>query len=314
MVFAIKVLPVIIFFGALLSLLYHIGLVQILVKCFAFIIRPIMGTSGAETLSVVANSMLGQTEAPLLVKNYIMRMTDSEMLTVMSSGMAHLSGALLAAYGIMGVPVLHLLSASIMAIPGAMLIAKILIPETEEPETLGSCKVSMERQSKNALDAIALGTTDGLKLAVNVGAMLVAFISLVALINYLMGAISGYFLAEPVTLSTIFAKLFYWVAYVIGIPIQDCSKAGVLLGEKLVINEFFAYSHFVQFDLLARTQAILTYALAGFSNFSSIGIQIGGIGAICPNKRDTLIRLGFYALLGGTLTNLLNAAIASLFI
>lgn len=307
-VFAIKVLPIIIFFGALMALLFHLGIVQILVKCIAYLIRPLLGTSGAETLSVAANSVLGQTEAPLLIKNYLPRMTESEIMTVMVSGMAHLSGAILAVYGLMGVPIMHLLSASIMAIPGAILISKMLTPETETPETMGGQAMEIPRETKNVLDAISSGTSDGLSLAVNVGAMLIAFISLMALFNAILMGITGF------TLNEVFAKAFYGVAFLIGIPASDCQAAGTLLGQKLVINEFVAYGNMVTQTLSPRTVAIMTYALAGFSNFSCIGIQIGGIGAICPTKRHMLTKLGMRALLGGTLTNLLNAAIASLFI
>ena len=318
-VFAVKVLPVIVFFGALMSLLYHFGVVQVLVKSIAWMIRPILGTSGAETLSVAANSMLGQTEAPLLIRNYIARMTDSEILTVMVSGMAHLSGAIMAVYGMMGVPLVHLISASIMAIPGAILISKILIPETEVPETMAGAQVKTERTSKNALDAVASGTGDGLRLAVNVAAMLIAFISLIALFDYVLFAstsllVSYDILTQPMTLDLLFAKVFGWVALIIGVPWADSDAAGALLGKKLVVNEFVAYSDFAKALLSDRSKIILTYALAGFSNFSCIGIQIGGIGALCPEKRDTLVRLGFRALLGGTLANLLNATIVSLFI
>jgi CNT family concentrative nucleoside transporter len=307
-VFAFKVLPIIIFFGALMALLYHLGIVQIIVKAIAYVMRPLFGTSGAETLSVAANSALGQTEAPLLIKNYLASMTDSEILTVMVSGMAHLSGSLLAVYGLMGVPILHLLSASIIAIPGAILISKILIPETGVPETLGGSSVQMPKESNNILGAISSGTSDGLNLAINVAAMLIAFISLMALVNSVLVSITGF------SLDLIFAKLFYVVAYFIGIPTSECSAAGALLGQKLVINEFVAYSSMLKQALSDRSIAIITYALAGFSNFSCIGIQIGGIGAICPSKRELLTRLGVTALLGGTLTNLLTAAIAGLFI
>ncbi len=307
-VFAIKVVPIIIFFGALMAFMYHIGVVQLFVKGLAFVIRPLLGTSGAETLSVAANSMLGQTEAPLLIKNYLARMTDSEMLTVMVSGMAHLSGSILAVYGLMGVPIVHLLSASIMAIPGAILFAILLIPEGDTPVTLGGSNINMKPDTKNVLDALSSGTSDGLRLAVNVAAMLIAFISLMAMASALLECCTGF------TLSAVFGKLFYGVAYLIGIPGIDCQAAGVLLGEKLVINEFVAYSHFIASNLTPRSIAILTYALAGFSNFSCIGIQIGGIGAICPEKRELLTRLGLMALLGGTLANLLNASIAGLFI
>jgi concentrative nucleoside transporter, CNT family len=305
-VFAIKVLPIVIFFGALMSLLFHLGIVQIFVKLVAYAVRPLLGTSGAETLSVAANSMLGQTEAPLLIKNYLPRMTNSEIMTVMVSGMAHLSGAILAIYGLMGVPIVHMLSASIMAIPGAILISKILIPETETPETMGGKTVEVPKETKNVLDAISSGTSDGLRLAVNIAAMLVAFISLMALVDAVLMGITGF------TLNDVFAWVFYGVAYLIGISPADCKAAGALLGQKLVINELVAYGNMVKTVLSDRSVAILTYALAGFANFSSIGIQIGGIGALCPTKRHTLTKLGMRALLGGTLTNLLNAAIASL--
>ena len=307
-VFAFKVLPIIVFFGALMAVLFHLGIVQILVQGVAYVMRPLLGTSGAETLSVAANSMLGQTEAPLLIKNYLPHMTNSELTTVMVSGMAHLSGSLLAVYGLMGVPIIHLISSSIMAIPGAILISKILTPETEIPETIGGQPIKIQRETKNILDAISSGTIDGLKLAVNVGAMLIAFISLMALID---GGLINVF---GIGLNDIFGKVFYGVAYLIGIPLFDCVSAGSLLGQKLVINEFVAYTNMIKMTLSDRSVVILTYALAGFSNFSCIGIQIGGIGAICPTKRLSLINLGMKALLGGTLANLLNAAIIGLFI
>lgn len=312
MIFVVKVLPTIIFFGAFMALLYHLGIVQLFVSALSMAIRPILGTSGAETLAVAANVMLGQTEAPLLIKNYLPRMTKSEMLVVMVGGMSHLSGSLLAVYGGMGVPISHLLTSSFMAIPAAILIAKILLPETETPETLSGSKMSMEKDTKNVLDAVSRGTTDGLKLAVNVAAMLISFISLMALLDYVLAWGTGYFLAQPLTLNILFGKLFYGVAFLLGIPLQDCSTAGALLGQKLVINEFVAYMSFAKADLLPRSQVLLTYALAGFSNFSCIGIQIGGIGAICPEKRTLLTKLGMRALLGGTLANFLNAALVGL--
>jgi concentrative nucleoside transporter, CNT family len=307
-VFLIKVLPTIIFFGALMALLFHLGIVQIIVKALSIIIRPILGTSGAETLSVAANSMLGQTEAPLLIKHYLPSMTRSEMLVVMIGGMSHLSGSLLAVYGSMGVPMKHLLSSTIIAIPGAILISKILIPETQTPVTSNQGNIEIKSSSKNVLDAISTGTGDGLRLAANVAAMLIAFISLMAMINSILLATVGF------SLDAVFAKVFYGVAYMIGIAKKDCDVAASLLGQKLVINEFVAYSNFIKSTLTERSKEILTYALAGFSNFSCIGIQIGGIGAICPEKRLMLTQLGFKALLGGTLTNLLNAALIGLFV
>ncbi len=314
LIFVVKVIPIIIFFGALMAVLFHFGIVQLLVRGVAFIIRPILGTSGAETLCAAANSMLGQTEAPLLIKRYLDKMTESEILLVMISGMATLNGALLAVYGSFGVSMLHLLSASVMSIPGAILIAKILIPETEKPVTLKNGSLKLERDTDNVLDAISSGTTDGMHLAANVTAMLIAFLSLIALVNFVLGGTTSYLFGASYTLDTFFSKIFSWIAFLIGVPMQDKSAAGVLLGQKLVINEFVAYSNFVKMELTPRAKAILTYALCGFSNFSCIGIQIGGIGALVPKKRSYLIRLGMKAVLGGTLANLLNAAIAGIFI
>lgn len=312
-IFGVKVISIIIFFGALMSLLFHLGLVQKVVNTLALAVRPLLGTSGPETLCAAANSMLGQTEAPLLIKNYLKDMTESEILVVMVSGMATLSGAILAVYGGMGVPMHHLLASSIMAIPGSIVIAKMLLPETEKSNA--ACAVSdMKPETKNVLDAISAGTVDGMSLAANVAAMLISFISLIALVNYVLGAVTGLFLATPVTLSAIFGKLFAVVAYAIGIPGSEVEAAGALLGTKLVVNEFVAYVDMVKAGLSVRTHTIMTYALCGFSNFSCIGIQIGGIGALVPSKRALLTRLGLRALLGGTLVNILNAAIASLFI
>lgn len=312
--FFVKVAAIIIFFGALMSLLFHLGIVQICVKGVSWAIRPIMGTSGAETLCAAANSMLGQTEAPLLIKRYLSRMTESEVLVVMISGMATLSGSILAVYGSMGVPMVHLLSASVMSIPGAILISKILLPETKKAETSGENQVSLNSDSDGVLDAVSTGTTDGLKLAANVMAMLIAFISLIALLNYIIGFISFRTIGVHYTLDTIFSKMFSWVTFLIGIEPADQAAAGAILGQKVVINELIAYSSLVKTNLSARSHAIMTYALCGFANFSSIGIQIGGIGALAPEKRQLLAKFGLIAVLGGTLANLLNASIAGLFI
>jgi len=316
-IFGVKVIPIIIFFGALMSVLFHLRIVQAVVRGIAFVVRPLLGTSGAETLCAAANSMLGQTEAPLLIKNYLKTMTDSELLVVMVSGMATLSGAILAVYGGLGVPMQHLLSASVMSIPGAILISKMLLPETKHEKTEDKSVASMEPETSNILDAISVGTTDGMSLAVNVAAMLISFISLIALVNYLLGSITSWCCGTAVTLNVIFGKIFSGVAYFLGVSGAEQEVAGSLLGTKLVINEFVAYAELVDLvkaGLSVRSQAILTYALCGFSNFSCIGIQIGGIGALVPTKRSKLTKLGLRALLGGTLANFLNAAIASLFI
>jgi len=312
-IFGVKVISIIIFFGALMSLLFHLGIVQKVVNVLAFIVRPLLGTSGPETLCAAANSMLGQTEAPLLIKNYLKDMTESEILVVMVSGMATLSGAILAVYGGMGVPMHHLLASSIMAIPGSIIIAKILLPETEK-SLATAASADMKPETKNVLDALSAGTIDGMGLAVNVAAMLISFISMIALINYVLCATTAAVFGCPVTLNMVFGKLFSVVAYAIGIPVAEIESAGALLGTKLVVNEFVAYVDMVKSGLSERSHIIMTYALCGFSNFSCIGIQIGGIGALVPSKRELLTRLGLLALLGGTLTNLLSAAIASLFI
>ena len=258
--------------------------------------------------------MLGQTEAPLLVKKYLEHMTKSEMLLVMVSGMATLSGSILAVYGFMGVPMLHLLTASVMAIPASILISKILMPETEKSETVAGSTVTIKADTKNLLDAVSTGTTDGLKLAINVTAMLIAFIGLIALVDYVIGAATGYALGVTYTLNTIFAKLFSWIALIMGISSEDTNTAGALLGQKVVINEFVAYANMIKSEVSQRTIYILTYAFAGFANISSIGIQIGGIGALVPNQRKVLVEIGITALLGGTLANFLNATIANLFL
>ncbi|MDQ5940988.1 MAG: concentrative nucleoside transporter, family [Candidatus Dependentiae bacterium] len=312
-IFGVKVLAMIIFIGALMSLLFHLGVVQKVVKILALVVRPLLGTTGPETLCAAANSMMGQTEAPLLIKNYLKDMTESEILVVMVSGMATLSGAILAVYGGLGVPMHHLLASSIMAIPGSILIAKILLPETEKGMSDADL-ADMRPETKNVLDAISAGTVDGMSLAANVAAMLISFISIIALVNYVLGAVTGIFCESPLTLSIIFGKIFAVVAYAIGIPGAEIEAAGALLGTKLVVNEFVAYIDMVKSGLSGRSQVIMTYALCGFSNFSCIGIQIGGIGALVPSKRELLSRLGMLALLGGTLTNLLCAAIAGLFV
>ena len=233
-VFLAKAASIIIFFGALIGVLYHFGIVQFFVKVISWVIRPILGTSGAETLCAAANSMLGQTEAPLLIKRYLDKMTESEVLLVMVSGMATISGSLLALYGSMGVPMVHLLSASVMSIPGAILISKILLPETEKAVTSGNNQLEMERDSENVLDAISSGTSDGLSLAMNVVAMLISFIALIALLNFTIGYLTNAAFGVRYTLDTLFSKIFSWVAIVIGIPYKDSSAAGALLGQKLL--------------------------------------------------------------------------------
>jgi len=314
-IFAFKVLSVIIFFGALMSLLFHLGIVQRVVALMNMVVQPILGTSGAETLCAVSNSFLGQTEAPLLVRHYLKDMTKSEMLVVMVSGMATISGAILAVFAAMGVPAQHLLTASVMAIPASLLISKILLPETEKSKTMGgNASVSVKATTTNVFDAIATGTSDGLQLALNVAAMLIAFLALLALVNSLLFHAGNLLFAGKVTLSIglIFSYLFAPFGFLLGFSGSEIFSAGQLLGTKVAVNELIAYSELVSMHLSPRAVDILTYALCGFSNFSCIGIQIGGIGALVPEKREWLTQLGLYAVLGGALSNLLSAMIASL--
>jgi CNT family concentrative nucleoside transporter len=324
-IFAVKVLPVIIFFGAVTSLLFHWGIIQVLVRGINFLIQPLLGTSGAETLCASANSFLGQTEAPLLVRKYLHDMTKSEMLVVMVSGMATISGSILVVFAAMGVPAQHLLAASVMAIPGSILISKILLPETEKPKTAGSeTHVKLESDSHNALGAISTGTSDGLNLAINVGAMLIAFLAMLALINSMLsyGATSinwllsnfasDFQLPENMSIELIFSYLLAPFGYLLGFTGEQALAAGQLIGTKVAVNELIAYGQMVKMNLSPRAVDIITYALCGFSNFSCIGIQIGGIGALVPEKRHMLAELGLYAVLGGALANLLSAMIAGL--
>ncbi|MEX0940817.1 MAG: nucleoside transporter C-terminal domain-containing protein [Candidatus Babeliales bacterium] len=322
-IFAIKVLPIIIFFGALMALLFHWGIVQKCVYAVSLLVRPVLGTSGAETLCAIANSFLGQTEAPLLIRNYLKNMTRSELLVVMISGMGTISGAILAVFAAMGVPAEHLLSASVMAIPGTILIAKILYPETEETHTGTNVQIEYEGETKNIFDAISTGTTDGLYLALNVGAMLISFLSLLALVNLSLEQIAIYinaglaYVAIPfqlptLNLSIIFSYLFAPFGYLLGFTGTEALKAGELLGIKVTVNELVAYAQMLDMHLSERAISILTYALCGFSNFSCIGIQIGGIGALVPEKRQWLCEFGLLTVLGSSLSNLLSAMIAGL--
>lgn len=323
-IFAFKVLPIIIFFGSLMSLLFYLGIVQRCVAAISFIMRPLLGTSGAETLCTIANSFLGQTEAPLLIRDYLRTMTKSEMLVVMVSGMGTISGAILMVFAAMGVPVVHLLTASVMAIPGTILIAKILYPEVDKPETTHGA-IAAVSPAKNALDAVSTGTTDGLFLALNVGAMLISFISLIALANYTLefsstqaqGLVKSWgwaFDIPLINLKYIFSWLFAPFGYLLGFRGQEALQVGNLLGIKVTINELIAYGHMVSQQFSERTNALVTYALCGFSNFSCIGIQIGGIGSLVPEKRQWLTELGLLAVLGGSLSNLLSAMIVGLLI
>ena len=325
-IFAFQVLPTIIFFAALMSVLYHLGVMQKVVQGMAWVMLKILRISGAESLSVAANVFVGQTEAPLVVRPYISRMTESELFTMMVGGMATIAGGVLAAYITMlgGADeatrifyAKHLLSASIMAAPATVVIAKILRPELDESLTKGEVKLHVEKTATNVIEAAANGAADGWRLALNVGAMLLAFIALIAMIDYPLGLIgewSGFESAtgRTMSLSTILGFALSPLAWVIGVPWQDAVTVGGLIGEKVVTNEFVAYAHLkeIQDTLSPKALLVSTYALCGFANFSSIAIQIGGIGGLAPDRKSDLARLGLRAVLGGTLATMMTATIA----
>lgn len=313
-VFAFVALPTIVFVSSFFSVLYHFGVLQLVVRGMAWLMRLLMRTSGAETLSVTANVFMGQTEAPLIVKPYVPLMTRSELLALMVGGMAHISGSLMAVYIGMGADAVAILATSVMASPCTLYLAKIVIPETETPRTAAEVgETSAPESHANVIDAAAAGASDGMRLALNIAAMLIAFIAFIALINALLGLLS-----PQVSLELIFGRVFAPLAYLLGVESGEVTAVGELLGKKLVLNEFVAYTDFKRFvdeGLLGQRSRILaTYALTGFANFSSIGIQIGGIGALAPSRRGDLARLGPRALFTGFLVTLINAAIAGVLI
>jgi CNT family concentrative nucleoside transporter len=321
---AFSVLPTIIFFSALTAILYHLGVLQTLVRGMAFIMRRTMGTSGAESLSAAANVFVGQTEAPLIVRPFLERMTRSELMAVMTGGFATVAGGVLAAYvGILSgyFPDIagHLLAASVMSAPASLVMAKIMVPETETPETAETGEVHVPTNDANVLDAAARGTTEGMHLALNVGAMLIAFIALLALVNFGVGAVGEIFGAEAMTLERIFGILLAPLAFLLGVPWVDATVVGGLMGTKTVVNEFVAYLQLSsalggnQIEH-GRSVVIATYALCGFSNFSSIGIQIGGLAIIAPSRRADLAQLGIRAMIAATLACFQTAAVAGMII
>jgi CNT family concentrative nucleoside transporter len=304
-IFAFQVLPTIIFIAALFAILYYFGVMQIIVRIFAVAMHRVMGASGAESLNVAASIFMGQTEAPLTIRPYLPEMTQSELMTVMTSGMAHISGGIMAAYILFGIEAKHLLTAVIMTAPGTIMMAKMLVPETEVPKTMGTVKLDVEMTDVNVIDAAGRGTGEGLHLALNVGAMLISFLALVALVNYLLGFAN-------LSMQQIFGWVFAPVAWSMGVPWRDAPTIGNLLGTRMVLNEFVAYSQLgpLKATLDPKSFTIATFALCGFANFSSIGIQIGGIGALAPNRRHDLARLGLRAMFAGTLANFMTATIA----
>ena len=313
--FAFRALPTIIFFSSLMAVMYHFGIIQIIVKWIARIMQKTMGTSGSETLSISANIFVGQTEAPLMVRPFIHSMTRSELMAVMTGGFSTIAGGIMAIYvtmlgdipGIAG----HLLAASIMSAPAAMVIAKIILPETEESETMGEIKITIPKTDDNALEALSRGATDGMKLAANVAAMIVAFVSVIALVNYILGF-------AGLSLEMIFGFFFKPLAWTMGVPWEEAAIMGTLMGEKLIFTELIAYSNLrdlrLEEAISDRTAIIASYALCGFANFGSIGIQLGGIGAMAEERRRDLAHIAFKAMIGGALASWMTATIAGILI
>ena len=302
---AFLVAPTIIFVAALFAILYYFGIMQIVVRVFAVAMNRVMRASGAESLNVAASIFMGQTEAPLTIRPYLPEMTQSELMTVMTSGMAHISGGIMAAYILFGVEAKHLLTAVIMTAPGTIMMAKMFVPETEIPKTMGGVRLDVAKTDVNIIDAAARGTSEGLQLALNVLAMLISFIALVGLGNALLGRVG-------LSLQQIFGWVFAPVAWAMGVPWRDAPTIGNLLGTRMVLNEFIAYSQLgpMKGVLDPKSFTIATFALCGFANVGSIGIQLGGIGALAPNRRHDLARLGLRAMFAGTLANFMTATIA----
>lgn len=319
-IFAVRVLPSIVFFSALISLLYYIGVMQWIIKIIGGGLQKALGTSQAESMSAAANIFVGQTEAPLIVKPYISKMTQSELFAIMCGGLASIAGSVMAGYAQMGAPLTYLIAASFMAAPGGLLFAKIMYPQTEQfNDDLD--KVDLEKPS-NVLDAAAAGASAGMQLALNVGAMLIAFVALIALLNGLLDWIGNLIWSTPgLSLGMIFGWVFKPLAWVIGVPWEEAHVAGQMIGTKLAINEFVGYLEFTKYltpeapmVLSEKTKAIITFALCGFANFSSIAILIGGLGAMAPNRRGDVARMGIKAVIAGSLSNLMSATIAGIFI
>lgn len=316
-VFAVRVLPNIIFFSSLIAVLYYLGVMQWVVRIIGGGIQKLLNTSKPESLSATANIFVGQTEAPLVVRPYIAKMTKSELFAVMVGGLASVAGSILAGYAGLGIELKYLIAASFMAAPGGLLMAKIIYPETEH-EKINQQKIEFDEENKpiNVIDAAASGAASGLKLAVNVGAMLLAFIALIALLNSIVGGIGTILGYDNITIELLLGYVFAPLAFIIGVPFDEILQAGSFIGQKVVVNEFFAYVNFVEIkdSLTPVTQAIITFALCGFANLSSIAILLGGIGSMAPSRRKDIAQLGLKAMYAATLANLMSAAIAGLFL
>ncbi|MFJ7933391.1 NupC/NupG family nucleoside CNT transporter [Sporosarcina sp. NPDC096371] len=314
-VFAFQVLTVIIFFSALISVLYYLGIMQVVIKLLGGGLSKLLGTSKAESVSAAANIFVGQTEAPLVIRPFLPNMTKSELFAVMTGGLASVAGSVLAGYALLGVPLEYLIAASFMAAPAGLVMAKIFIPETEK-SAFTEFKMEKDQESVNVIDAAARGAGDGLKLALNVGAMLLAFIALIAMLNGMLGGLGSWLGFKSLTIEAILGFLFAPLAFAIGVPWSEALSAGSFIGQKIVLNEFVAYKSFVQemVALSPKTVIIVSFALCGFANLSSLAILIGGLGAIAPSRRSDIARLGMRAVVAGVLASLLSAAIAGMFI
>ncbi|MBD0784813.1 NupC/NupG family nucleoside CNT transporter [Vibrio sp. Y2-5] len=327
-IFAFRVLPTLIFFSALISVLYYLGIMQWVIKILGGGLQKALGTSRAESMSAAANIFVGQTEAPLVVRPFVPKMTQSELFAVMCGGLASVAGGVLAGYASMGVPLEYLVAASFMAAPGGLLFAKILFPEVDQPqENIDDALEGGDDKPANVIDAAAGGAAAGLQLALNVGAMLIAFIGLIALLNGILGGVGGWFGMPELTLELLLGWIFAPLAFVIGVPWEEATIAGSFIGQKTVVNEFVAYLNFVPYVgenaqvvaatgqlMSVKTQAIISFALCGFANLSSIAILLGGLGGLAPTRRHDIARMGIKAVIAGTLSNLMAATIAGFFI
>ncbi|EGT3622804.1 nucleoside transporter NupC [Morganella morganii] len=328
-VFALRVLPVIVFFSSLIAVLYYLGIMQFVIKILGGGLQKLLGTSRTESLSATANIFVGQTEAPLVVRPYISGMTNSELFAVMCGGLASVAGSVLAGYAQMGVPLEYLIAASFMAAPGGLLFAKLMVPETEhfDDRTEAMAGMAEEERPANIIDAAASGASSGMQLALNVGAMLLAFIALIALINGILGGVGGWFDYPQLSLELILGWLFSPIAFLIGVPWNEAMTAGSFIGQKIVVNEFVAFMNFGEYmkpdaqviaaglqPLSDHTKAIISFALCGFANLSSVAILLGGLGGMAPNRRKDVARLGMKAVMAGTLSNLMSATIAGFFL
>ncbi|SDZ20085.1 concentrative nucleoside transporter, CNT family [Evansella caseinilytica] len=314
-IFAFHILPVIIFFSALISVLYYLGIMQWFIKIIGGGLSRLLGTSKSESMSAAANIFVGQTEAPLVVRPFLAKMTNSELFAVMTGGLASVAGSVLIGYSMLGVPLEYLLAASFMAAPAGLIMAKIMMPETEASETSDEIELEKDTETANVIDAAAKGAADGLKLALNVGAMLLAFIALIALMNGLLGAVGSVFGFEKITLQGILGYIFSPLAFAIGVPWSEAVAAGSFIGQKLVLNEFVAYAAFAPqiAELSEKTVLVVSFALCGFANLSSMAILLGGLGGLAPSRRSDIARLGLRAVAAGMLASLLSASIAGMF-